>query len=556
MLTPLFSVSQTDDAVLLTIKTPYVKAKDIEFHIDACEFKLHIHPYFLRLTFPFAVVENGKETARYDVGKGEIYVSLPKLDPGKHFPDLDMLSKLMMPKGFAAALDVKGKGPVQTGVRPMIEEMETGEEEKEGGEGSEDEDEMEEDFDWEIPQELPESDLLTGVKYGFNNAYSGFASHVAELGRDIIDISDVDHSTPASRRAERIEKEDAKFDEDYYMSDFINVADIQHLLQFKPEFRACLKQMQQSKITSKPLLISEIVPAEPAEPVVMNMISSSGTLDMQNMAKEHAELLATMMQNESSTESAAEKADAMDATLQTLELSAPATSETPPPPSTESWKPDPTPTPTTTDHTETTWLTFTPTETQEMISLPRRHLLAPTTAKPIYLGLVDLAFAYCYDHRTTEGDSTVESAWTMAKVSPTLSCFETFTSLNEVLVACMRRALAYPLYRNMQLITKVIQDVSILFKLGKRALLKVVLSMRRRMRLDDACFVFDRLYLEDYCLWIQGNGCSEKVVRELGSEVNHYEVQRGSVGWGLEGLEELAREIENEDREDEEEAGE
>ena len=44
--------------------------------------------------------------------------------------------------------------------------------------------------------------------------------------------------------------------------------------------------------------------------------------------------------------------------------------------------------------------------------------------KPLYLGLVDLLFAYCYDHRTTEGEGNVESAWTMCKLSSTLSCLE------------------------------------------------------------------------------------------------------------------------------------
>jgi hypothetical protein len=33
-------------------------------------------------------------------------------------------------------------------------------------------------------------------------------------------------------------------------------------------------------------------------------------------------------------------------------------------------------------------------------------------------------FAYCYDLRVTEGESTVESPWTISKLSPTLSALE------------------------------------------------------------------------------------------------------------------------------------
>lgn len=41
-----------------------------------------------------------------------------------------------------------------------------------------------------------------------------------------------------------------------------------------------------------------------------------------------------------------------------------------------------------------------------------------------YLGLVDILLAYCYDMRTNMNDPTVESAWTIGKLSGTLSWFE------------------------------------------------------------------------------------------------------------------------------------
>jgi protein SHQ1 len=48
--------------------------------------------------------------------------------------------------------------------------------------------------------------------------------------------------------------------------------------------------------------------------------------------------------------------------------------------------------------------------------------------RPLLLALVDLMFAYCYNHRTTTGDHTVESAWTIAKLSPTIQWFDVRTS--------------------------------------------------------------------------------------------------------------------------------
>ena len=46
--------------------------------------------------------------------------------------------------------------------------------------------------------------------------------------------------------------------------------------------------------------------------------------------------------------------------------------------------------------------------------LPRRELLVESCEKPKLLcTLVDLLLAFCYDHRTTLGEPTCESAWTV-----------------------------------------------------------------------------------------------------------------------------------------------
>ena len=42
----------------------------------------------------------------------------------------------------------------------------------------------------------------------------------------------------------------------------------------------------------------------------------------------------------------------------------------------------------------------------------------------LYWLFVDIIFAYCYNHRTTQGENSVESAWTVGTLSPTLSCLE------------------------------------------------------------------------------------------------------------------------------------
>ena len=55
------------------------------------------------------------------------------------------------------------------------------------------------------------------------------------------------------------------------------------------------------------------------------------------------------------------------------------------------------------------------------------HLLI-YSEKEIYLGLVDIVYAYCYDLRTNLGESNCESGWTIAKLAATLSCLEVHSS--------------------------------------------------------------------------------------------------------------------------------
>jgi protein SHQ1 len=56
----------------------------------------------------------------------------------------------------------------------------------------------------------------------------------------------------------------------------------------------------------------------------------------------------------------------------------------------------------------------------------KEYLLDHDQLQSTYLGLVDILLAYCYDMRTTMSDPNVESAWTIAKISGTLSWLEVF----------------------------------------------------------------------------------------------------------------------------------
>ncbi|TCD62290.1 hypothetical protein EIP91_007086 [Steccherinum ochraceum] len=97
MITPRFSCSQTDDAVVVSIYCPSVRASDVEIHVDEALFTIHINPYYLRLNFSHPLLEDDESSARYDPGSGYMTVTLTKAVKGQKFEDLDLLAKLLAP---------------------------------------------------------------------------------------------------------------------------------------------------------------------------------------------------------------------------------------------------------------------------------------------------------------------------------------------------------------------------------------------------------------------------------------------------------------------------
>lgn len=84
------------------------KASEVEIHVEATLFSVHINPYFLRLHLPANVIEDEDSSAKYDPGTGYLTVTLTKETKGEDFRDLDMLAKLLVPPGVSDA-EQKGR---------------------------------------------------------------------------------------------------------------------------------------------------------------------------------------------------------------------------------------------------------------------------------------------------------------------------------------------------------------------------------------------------------------------------------------------------------------
>ncbi|KAJ9474686.1 Protein SHQ1 [Pseudozyma hubeiensis] len=104
--------------------------------------------------------------------------------------------------------------------------------------------------------------------------------------------------------------------------------------------------------------------------------------------------------------------------------------------------------------------------------------------------VVQLLFAYSYDERTNEGDPTVESGWTIAKLSRSLSAslpahLPNNGSLESVvsstLIGCVRRALTIPLYRHWELAMACIHDTIRRLDAGASHVLDCLVDIARRL---------------------------------------------------------------------------
>ncbi|XP_011559748.3 protein SHQ1 homolog [Plutella xylostella] len=183
---------------------------------------------------------------------------------------------------------------------------------------------------------------------------------------------------------------------------------------------------------------------------------------------------------------------------------------------------------------------FTDDEVTLLKEIPNKHFLfTQSEYKGVLLGLVDILYGYCYDKRTTLNDSTVESNWTINKLSATLSWFCTFKDMKEVMVACYRRALIYPIFRNFELCQVVKNDIKTLLQKGKKYIIKCMIDIHHLFnKSNDARYILNQLYIQDYLVFLQK--CRSEELDELSKNIANIEVSKNDVDLELEELEEAA----------------
>ncbi|ODV76634.1 SHQ1-domain-containing protein [Suhomyces tanzawaensis NRRL Y-17324] len=227
MITPFFTVSQDDEYVYIDVKVSHVRfsSASVEMVVDNDTFIFSMAPYYLRLRFPHACVDDERASASFDSPSECVKIKVPKEQKGQFFPDLDLSTKLLARRTALSEADLHEQGAkvAETqpgGSRPLIQELDV--------ENSVPDTQAKavleegEKFSWEISQEqTQEQPELTGNKYGFNNQYDNIVGVSLSAGNDINELGDPESTPDVDRILERLIKENIKFDPEFYAADYI-----------------------------------------------------------------------------------------------------------------------------------------------------------------------------------------------------------------------------------------------------------------------------------------------------------------------------------------------
>lgn len=491
MLTPFFKCSQDEEYVYIDVKISNIRfsAPALEMVIEDNLFIFALPPYYLRLRFPHSLIDDEERSrAEFKSSESIIAIRVPKLNKGEDFPDLDLSAKLLarandnqLEIGDSRVLgsliidkkDMGSSAVTQSDKRPLIQEMDIPQfNEKQVEPATEQMDTIETEgstFNWEIEQKLPEE--VPNFTELSNVAKYGFDNQYSNM---------MDVSLANGNDINELSKPDVMNPDDRIIERVIK-----ENLKFDPEFYAndylIIKYKDDESIDDDKMYSSIMS----WKPIWKKKYSAWSKAQQETKAK--IEILKNSADLVIESENNA---------LPKLEM-----------------------------HVK---VDFTSEEEKLMLDLPKKSYILEDP-RPTYYTLVSLLFAYSFDLRENEGDHTVESAWSIGKLAPQISCLDsqliqtnnsTETNMIKVVVlTSSRRSLCYPLHRHFDLIKQVWDDVYYILRCGKRAVLKCLLDLREQFRFHDIYYVYCLILLDDLCSWVLQDSCSELVLRNLAHQV-------------------------------------
>lgn len=505
MLQPKFSLSQTSDTVCIRVNVPYIRVGDAEVAVDDNCVTFYCQPYFLKLMLPGSLVSEEQAKATYDADDehGTLCVTIPKATPGEHFPDLDLPSRLLAsPAVFPSRstldtedTDVDNLPSLLSGLTlsqalpPAVPPASASQPLIQVLHSTSTEEDAAPDL---LPAAAAHS-TAHSCGYGFNRSHVGLFSTLRDEAANVVQLPQPD-SVPAGHRARlRQAHEDVMFDADRYCGDYAGAEDdpvYQEAVAMCPWW--CTLARQRAEGSAPPWQWQE----------------------------EEQEAMAGVKTRELLIDGQIASAAAQSIPLSTSPI-------------------------------------------------------GPECAR-LLASLASMLFSYAYDHRSSGGEGSVESGWTLATLSaalawlddglieepeqenePLLRPLDSRSYLQQLLeacaVACVRRGITFPYLRRLDLCLLCLQDAAMLLSLGKRPVLRAILSMRRVFAhdTDDKSgaprYLLNKLWMDELVLWLQAGGvagCDDQLLGLAGAGLAAVlptltPTHAGLLSWNLPALHEL-----------------
>ncbi|KAI8874395.1 SHQ1-domain-containing protein [Ramicandelaber brevisporus] len=528
MLTPAFTVKQDDTTVTVVISAPHVRTSNVEIDVQDNRLWFHAKPYFLRLTFPGRLLSdddepsglvtevdgveqrnikqsNGDGSSRrtvttYNVDAGEFTVVLTKAQKCEHFKDLDLYSKLLATSSDGVTIPAATVIPSaqKSDGRPLIVDLDA---------------------------------ASTSTVTNANATMTATAeSHVDDDEEEEEEVElnwEIEQTLPETSTNEpriRLSRE--------------HTPDVGQRYGFNGQFTGYLAAMRATANEANEI-ISETGDATADETLTvlerrkLRIERENASFDAEHYAFDYMndeddivpiiKWMPSYRRGQSTTSN--DDKDLADQLRSSASISR--------------------------HNNDSDW---TAEERRWLQQLPRRTYLI-SDARPLYLGLIDILFAYCYDMRLTLGDHSVESAWTIAKLSCGMAGLETFAdgmNIRTTLIASFRRALTNPLYRHWELCETIQRDIACILGYNgshnndgenesdiRKSVLCILLRIRDILSRHDIYYVYARMLVDHYCVWIQ-TGATENALRSLGKDIAGIELEKDETGWDLDEIEDAA----------------
>lgn len=217
MLTPNFELDQSDDYLIIKIKARFANVNETEIDVNGSEVTFYSSPYYLRLHLPGEVAETDSSSGSYDWDSYVFTFKLNKVNPGEHFPDLELINKFLTPKKNSHTIN------------PSIEIL------NENAHSDNNGDDDDDDIDCNFFQKPEPAENIISVKYGFANQIQNAFNSYNEEFFEIIEIKNPDDLNFDQRKSLQDDKELADFCDDHYLADLmIEPDELQSILNFKP----------------------------------------------------------------------------------------------------------------------------------------------------------------------------------------------------------------------------------------------------------------------------------------------------------------------------------